>query len=417
MLIYRILINILILFSPLIILIRLIKKKEHPIRFKEKFCFFSKKRGNGKLVWFHGASVGEILSVIPLIEKLEKNKKIKKILITSSTLSSSQIILKYNFKKTIHQFFPIDSNYFVNKFLSYWKPSLVIFIESEIWPNMIMSLKKRKISHILLNGRITRKSYRKWKMISLISKKLFESFNICYPQSKESLKHLRSLGAKKFKLLGNLKFCENEKKIVNKNSKIKNFLKKKHFWCASSTHNSEEIVVANTHKHLSKKYKKLTTIIIPRHVHRVNDISQSIKKLGLNVHIHSSLKKINNNTDIYIVDTFGETKSFFKLCNTVFLGGSLIDHGGQNPLEAARFGCKIIHGPNIHNFTEIYELLKKNKIKTKKKNINQMSACVDTLIRKKRKSLASINKIKKLGSLILSYTLSEINFFIKKNDI
>ena len=209
MLIYRILINVLIIISPLIILIRLIKKKEHPIRFKEKFCFFSKKRGNGKLIWFHGASVGEIISIIPLIEKLEKNHEIKKILITTSTLSSSQIILKYNFKKTIHQFFPIDSNFLVDKFLSYWKPSLAIFIESEIWPNMIMSLKKKKISLILLNGRITKKSYRKWKAISPISKKLFESFDICYPQSKESSKHLKSLGVKKLKLLGNLKFCEN----------------------------------------------------------------------------------------------------------------------------------------------------------------------------------------------------------------
>ena len=416
MLIYRILINALIIFSPLIILIRLIKKKEHPIRFREKFCFFSKKRGNGKLIWFHGASVGEIVSIIPLVEKLEKNNEIKKILITSSTLSSSQIILKYNFKKTIHQFFPIDSNFLVDKFLSYWKPSLAIFIESEIWPNMIMSLKKKKISHILLNGRITKKSYKKWKAISLFSKKLFESFDACYPQSKESLKHLKSLGAKKLKLLGNLKFCENEEKIINKGSKIKIFLKNRDFWCASSTHDDEEITVANTHIHLKKRYKKLITIIIPRHVHRVSGISQSMNELGLNVHIHSSLKKINNNTDIYLVDTFGETKSFFKISNIVFLGGSLIDHGGQNPLEAARFGCKVIHGPHIHNFTEIYDLLGSNKITTKIKGTGQMSSYVNTLIQNKKKNSAYIMRIKKLGSLILSRTLSEINFLIK-NDI
>ena len=414
MLIYRILINVLIIISPLIILIRLIKKKEHPIRFKEKFCFFSKKRGNGKLIWFHGASVGEIISIIPLIEKLEKNHEIKKILITTSTLSSSQIILKYNFKKTIHQFFPIDSNFLVDKFLSYWKPSLAIFIESEIWPNMIMSLKKKKISLILLNGRITKKSYRKWKAISPISKNLFESFDICYPQSKESSKHLKSLGVKKLKLLGNLKFCENEKKIINKDSKIKIFLKDKNFWCASSTHNDEEITVAYAHIRLKKKYKKLITIIIPRHIHRVNNITQSMNELGLNVHIHSSFKKIKNNTDIYLVDTFGETKSFFKICNIVFLGGSLIDHGGQNPLEAARFGCKIIHGPYIHNFTEIYDLLRRNKITTKIKDTGQISSYVNTLIQKKRKSPAYIMKIKKLGSSILGRTLSEINFLIKK---
>jgi 3-deoxy-D-manno-octulosonic-acid transferase len=142
--IYRILINLIILFSPLIILVRVIKNKEDKFRFKEKFCFFSKKRGNGKLIWFHGSSVGEILSVIPLIEKLEKKKRINKILLTSSTLSSSKILSKFKLKKTIHQFFPIDSDLLTKKFLSYWKPSTAIFIESEIWPNMLINVKKKK---------------------------------------------------------------------------------------------------------------------------------------------------------------------------------------------------------------------------------------------------------------------------------
>ena len=155
LLVYRLLINLIIILSPLIIVIRLIKKKEHPRRFKEKFCFFTKKRVVGKVVWFHGASVGEVLSVIPLIEKLEKNKKIKQILITSSTLSSANVLSKFNFKKITHQFFPIDSNYLVKKFINYWKPSLAIFIDSEIWPNMLINLKKKSIKHILLNARLT----------------------------------------------------------------------------------------------------------------------------------------------------------------------------------------------------------------------------------------------------------------------
>ena len=139
---YRFLINIIIIFSPLIIIFRLIKKKEHLTRFKEKLCFFSKKRVSGNLVWFHGSSVGEILSIIPVIENLEKDKSINKILLTSSTLSSSNILKKFKFKKTIHQFFPIDSNFLTKKFLNYWNPSMAIFIESEIWPNMLMNTKK-----------------------------------------------------------------------------------------------------------------------------------------------------------------------------------------------------------------------------------------------------------------------------------
>ena len=161
--VYRLLINIVTVFSPIIILIRLIKKKEHPIRFKEKLCFFSKPKKIGKLVWFHGASVGEILSVIPLIEKLEKNKEITQILVTSNTLSSSKILTNLKFKKTLHQFFPIDSNYHSKKFINYWKPEIAIFIDSEVWPNMIMNLKKKSVPLVLLNARITKKSFKRWK--------------------------------------------------------------------------------------------------------------------------------------------------------------------------------------------------------------------------------------------------------------
>ena len=153
---YRLLINLVILFSPLIIILRLLRKKEDLKRFKEKFCFFSKQRSNGKIVWFHGSSVGEILSIIPLVEKLEKNKSIKKILITSSTLSSSKVLNKFSLNKTIHQFFPIDSNFFAKKFLEYWKPKIAIFVESEIWPNMLVNIKKKSIPVILLNARITK---------------------------------------------------------------------------------------------------------------------------------------------------------------------------------------------------------------------------------------------------------------------
>jgi len=138
--IYNIIINLIILISPVIVLVRIIKNKEDKYRFKEKFCFFSKKRGSGKILWFHGSSVGEILSIIPLIEKLEKDKSINKILLTSSTLSSSKVLTKYKLKKTIHQFFPIDSNFLTKKFLKYWKPSIAIFIEAEIWPNMLKNI-------------------------------------------------------------------------------------------------------------------------------------------------------------------------------------------------------------------------------------------------------------------------------------
>ena len=412
--IYRILTNIILICSPIIILIRLYKKKEDPVRFMEKLGFYKKKRLNGKLVWFHGASVGEILSVIPLIEKLENDKKIKQILVTSNTLSSSKILSNLKLKKTIHQFFPLDTNYLTQKFLNHWKPTIAIFIDSEIWPNMLTNIKKKKISLVLINARITDKSFKRWKIFAQSSKVLFQMFDICLSSSLKSKKYLQSLGAKKIKYIGNLKFTESEKDTNNLNNKLKKFLLKKKIWCASSTHGVEEKICATVHKKLKIKYKDLLTIIIPRHINRTKKITEELKKFDLNVHSHDSKKKINDDIDIYLVNSFGETKSFFKICKTVFLGGSLIKHGGQNPLEAVRYGCKIIHGPNVWNFKEIYTLLKKYEISNKITNSNQLTLKVEKMLNNKNKYKNLELKIKLLGNKILKSTLKELNFYTNR---
>jgi len=167
--IYQFLLSIILFFSPFIIIFRILKNKEDKYRFKEKFCFISKKRGAGKLIWFHGSSVGEILSAIPIIKKYDNDKSINRILITSSTLSSSKILEKIKFKKTIHQFYPIDHILFSKKFLDHWKPDIAIFLESEIWPSMFRSIKKRGVHLILLNARITKKSFQRWSIIKKFS--------------------------------------------------------------------------------------------------------------------------------------------------------------------------------------------------------------------------------------------------------
>jgi len=411
---YRILTNLILILSPIIIFIRLLKKKEHPKRFKEKFGFYTKKKIKGKLIWFHGASVGEILSIMPLIENLEKNKEINQILITSNTLSSSKILSNLKLTKTIHQFFPIDTNYHTQKFLKYWKPSVAVFIDSEIWPNMITNIKKTPISLILMNARITDKSFKRWKLFKSYAKKIFVNFDICLSSSHKSKKYLKSLGAKNIKHVGNLKFTQSEKNITFLDNDLKKFFLSKRIWCASSTHSTEEFICANVHKKLKVKYKNLLTIIIPRHIHRTDEIVNEMKKLNLNVHLHNSKNKIDKDTDIYLVNSFGQTKSFFKVCKTVFLGGSMIRHGGQNPLEAARFGCKILHGPNVWNFDEIYNLLKKNKVSRKIINSNQLSLNVDKMLNNKNKYRSLENKIKNLGNKILISTLNEINFYINK---
>ena len=411
--IYRTLINLIILISPLIIIIRLIKNKEDKNRFKEKFCFFTKKRSKGRLVWFHGSSVGEILSIIPLIEKLEKKKSVNQILVTSSTLSSSKVLSKFKLKKTIHQFFPIDSYSLTKKFLNYWKPSIAIFIESEIWPNMIVNIKKKSTPLVLINARITKKSYNRWKNISSTSKMLFNNFDICFSQNQETRKYLKHLGARKIKLIGNLKFSESKSQKNNYiDDKLKKIFKSKKIWCAASTHHSEEKICALAHKKLKNKYNNLLTIIIPRHVQRTDNIIDEIKNLDLKIQTRSTSTKINNDTDIYLVDTYGESKSFYKICRTVFLGGSLINHGGQNPLEPLRFGCKILHGSYVQNFKEIYKLLEKNNLSSKFHNVDQLVYLINKSFIKKTNFTNKVAKLKKTGSNILNKTSAEINYYL-----
>jgi 3-deoxy-D-manno-octulosonic-acid transferase len=412
-LVYRLLINLVLIFSPLIILIRLIKKKEHPIRFKEKFTFFSKKRREGNLIWLHGASVGELMSVIPLIEKLERKKDIKQILVTTSTLSSAKIFKKFKFKKTIHQFFPVDSNYLSKRFLTYWKPNLAIFIDSEIWPNMLTNLKKKSIYHILLNARVTKKSFKRWRTLGTFSENLFKSFDYTYPQNEETKNYLNLFHVKKIKKLGNLKFSESafdSKKLINSN--LKRFLHNKKYWCAASTHEGEELIVAKAHQGLQKKFTNLITIIIPRNIQRSQKIINIFSQLGLNTHLHSINEEIPKDTQVYIVDTYGETKSFFRICKIVFLGKSLTIHGGQNPLEPARYNCNIIHGPNVKNFHEIYALLGKNKISFKVNNQSQLIKKVNELLKKDIRSKHIASKINIMGEKILKKTLIELKKFI-----
>ena len=339
---------------------------------------------------------------------MKKKKSIDQILVTSSTLSSSRVLDKFKFKKTIHQFYPIDHIFLISKFLDYWKPSVAIFIDSEIWPCMFKRLDKCKIPLILLNARITKKTFNRWIKFKNFSESIFNKILIAYPQNLETKFFLNKLKVNKINLIGNLKFSENsDEKQDTIDHSLKIQLNSKKIWIASSTHVNEEVFCAKAHIELKKKIQNLITIIIPRHVHRVKKIIPELKKLNLNIVSHSS-KNINlKDTDIYIVDTFGETKKFHKIGDSVFLGGSIIKRGGQNPLEAARYGSRILHGPNIDNFNDVYRLLRSLKIS---KEINTSKKLASSITFKKNKSNG--NKIRKIGEIILKKTIKELDNLI-----
>ena len=410
--IYSILTNLILLTSPVILLIRILRGKEDVKRFKEKFCLYSKKN-TLNTIWLHAASVGELMSIIPVIKKLEKIKSVKKIIITTSTTSSAKVFTKFKFKKTIHKFFPLDTFFLSNQFIKFWKPQIAIFVDSEIWPNMLRNLKKKEIPIVIINARITKRSFNRWMMVRKFAKEVFSKVSLALPQNLETKKYLKILGVKKIKFAGNLKFYGEKQSVNETNSNLYKQLKKFKIWCAGSTHEKEELFIANLHKSIKKKQKKLLTVIIPRHVHRSKEIMEKLKKMDLKVFFHSSRKIIPNNTDIYLVDTFGESSKFYNLSNISFLGGSIVNHGGQNPLEAVRLRNFIFNGPNIKNFIEIYNYLEKNKISYTTKNNLKMQKIILSKISKKLPIKYS-NKIFKYGDKILNKNFMHINKFLNE---
>ena len=401
---------IFLIFSPLILLTRYFLGKEDKKRFKEKFCLFSKRNNSEETIWIHGASVGEILSIIPIIKELEKDKNIKKILLTSSTTSSASVVLKFKFKKTVHQYYPLDINFLTKFFINYWKPKIAIFVDSEVWPNMYKNLYRKKIPLILLNARITKKSFNRWKFFPNFSKAIFSKITLALPQNSETKQYLHLLGVKNIKIAGNLKYFGNLEKKKMKND-LSNKFYKRNIWCAASTHKEEEKFIGRVHNELRSEIKNLITIIIPRHINRTKSIINELSGIGLNYQLHSENKKIKKNTDIYLVDTYGEAIKFYLLSKLTFLGGSLVKHGGQNPLEPAREGNYILYGPNISNFKEVYKMLNFLKIAKKINSIKEVKKIVLKRINFNQNNKAKF-KLKNIGNKILAKNLLEIKKFI-----
>ena len=407
---YNIITNLAIIISPAIILYRILKGKEDIKRVGEKFCIYSQKK-NKKKIWLHAASVGELMSIVPIIQKLEKNKKIKNILITTTTTSSAKIFKKLKLKKTTHVYFPLDNHYIVNKFIKYWSPELAIFIDSEIWPNMFRNLKLNNIPIIIMNARITERSFNKWQIFPSFAKQVFGNISLALPQNLETLKYLKFLKVKDIKSAGNLKYYGQKNNQKNESKLLKHKFKNHKIWCAASTHNDEEILIGKLHKKLKKIEKKLITIIIPRHVNRTNEIIDSLNNLDLNCITHSSNQKLQEDTDVYLVDSYGESSKFYNLTNVCFVGGSIINHGGQNPLEPSRLGNYIINGPNVKNFKEIYAFLNNLKISSSTSNILKM----ENIILKKLKTKIpdkNIKKIISIGNDVLEKNLFYINKYL-----
>jgi 3-deoxy-D-manno-octulosonic-acid transferase len=412
------------LFPLLIILIyfRSIFNKEDKKRFKEKIFsshFKAHKDDTKKLVWFHAASIGECLSIMPLIDEMNNKHENINFLITTVTLSSSKLLeTKLNqYHNIVHRFFPLDIEALAENFLNNWKPDLVCFVDSEIWPNFLFKIKEKNIPLLLINARLTEKSLNKWKIVLSFAKRVFNNFDLCLVSSEDSKKNLSKLQTKNLKYIGNLKYSIKSilSDIKDPNKKILNNYKT---WCAASTHTGEDLIVLKAHIEIKKKYNNVITIIIPRHIDRSFQIKSLSKKLNLNSQILNENDLINSNTEILIINSFGVTHKYFNYCKNIFIGKSFIikkkNVAGQNPIEAAKLGCKIFHGPYVYNFQEIYEHLKSygiteevnNELELAEKIIKNFTS--PTIINQRQ-----LNLLNTYGEKILKETAVELYTHLK----
>tara|TARA_B100001093_G_C26815713_1_gene1009613 strand:+ start:924 stop:2201 length:1278 start_codon:yes stop_codon:yes gene_type:complete len=418
---YRVLTGLLYPFLVVLIYFRKILNKEHSERYKEKILsshFNVIRKKNSKLIWFHAASIGEFKSIIPIIKKLNDENNNFEFLITTITLSSSNLAIEElkNFNNVYHRFMPIDVEYLTKKFLYLWKPSVIFLVDSEIWPNLIFIANKNKIPLALINARITAKTFKRWMMVPQIAKKIFNLFDLCLTSNLQTKDYLKKLDAKNINFEGNIKLINSSNNnISNPNEK---FLLKNKFWFAASTHKGEDIFCIETHLALKKHFKNMITIIAPRHIDRVKKIKILCEKYNLKVQILNKADLILNDKEIILINSFGLLESFFKYTKSVFIGKSLLkklEHvGGQNPIDAAKSGCKIYHGPYVYNFNEIYEILQKNGITKQIFNYSELSYnLIKDFEEPKKKNNEILETINKLGQKTLAETMSRINTFLR----
>jgi 3-deoxy-D-manno-octulosonic-acid transferase len=354
--VYRKLSSAMVPLSPALINRRLKLGKEDPARVGERRGVSADVRPAGPLVWIHGASVGEVLAAAALIEKLRALNL--RILLTSGTVTSAAIVAKRFPADVIHQYVPYDSPRYVARFLDHWRPSLALFIESDLWPNLILSSAARRLPMVLINGRMSQRSFPRWRRVSGTISALLGRFELCLAQSRLDGERFAALGSRNVTVTGNLKLdVAAPPADANKLERLMSVTRGRPVVVAASTHPGEEEILVETHKTLAGFFPKLLTVIVPRHADRGEAIARMIAASGLNAALRSREELPIAATDIYVADTMGEMGLFYRLAPIVFMGGSLVAHGGQNPIEAVKLGASVVHGPHVFNFTDVYETL------------------------------------------------------------
>lgn len=328
--------------------------KEDPARQAERFGMASLARPPGRLAWIHAASVGEANSVLVLIDRLLERSPDLTVLMTTGTVTSAQLMGRRLPARAIHQYVPVDLPDAVNRFLDHWRPDVVLWTESEIWPNLLAAVRARSIPAALVNARMSERSFARWRHASGLIAPLLATFQVTLAQSEGDAERLRKLGARAVASVGNLKFsAEPPPARPDQLAALRDACAGRPVWLHASTHPGEDAVAADAHAALAPRLPGLLTIVAPRHAHRGSDIAALMRGRGLAVSRRSEGALPGAADAVHVADTMGELGLFYRLAPVVCMGGSFVPHGGQNPVEPAQLGCAVLYGPHMWNFDEI----------------------------------------------------------------
>jgi len=400
--------------APVLLSRRLSRGKEHPARVGERRGETAAARPDGPIVWVHGASVGEMLAAMQLIERLRAEGFA--VLVTSGTVTSAQLAQQRLSAGVIHQFVPLDSPPFIARFLDHWRPSLALFVESDLWPNLIVESATRRVPMIIVNGRVSERSYNRWRYLPGTIGSLLDRFDLCLAQSAADGERLNNLGAPRVSVTGNLKLdMPAPPADAQKLGALRAALDGRIVFAAASTHPGEESAAIEAHRRLKTLFPNLLTILVPRHPERGAGVVESASAAGLSVVMRSRGQLPGKAVDIYVADTLGELGIIYRVAPIVFMGGSLIDHGGQNPIEPVKLGAAVLHGPHVWNFAEIYGALDDAQGAQEVADVSRLTVRVGSLLKdaKERSRLvtAAQQTVAALGGA-LDLTLSAIEPYL-----
>ena len=333
---------------------RLARGKEDSQRLAERRGIASLPRPAGKLVWLHAASVGEAQSSLALIARFLDGDPALHVLLTTGTVTSACLMAERLPPRSFHQYAPLDRLPWVRRFFDHWRPDLALWMESELWPNLVTEARRRNIPTILVNARMSSRTYARWRRLSGTARELIGGFAMCLAQTAEQAERLRQLGAGQAKCLGNLKFSAAALPAdPTEVERLRDMIGDRPLWLAASTHPGEEEMAARAHRALAPSHPGLLTVVVPRHPDRGDEVAATLAGLGLRVNRRSEGRPIAADDAVYLADTLGELGLFYRLAGIAFVGGSTAAHGGHNPLEAAQLGCAVIHGPDMANFASV----------------------------------------------------------------